>query len=93
MCVEDCFMQSPLFTHAADRIEELDAQLDSTLKDRARILAERDRTFDRMRALLTEADAMLDEYSNRVRKIPFNIAVKKTELAIRIRAELKGIGE
>jgi len=28
MCVEDCFMQSPLFSHAADRIEELEDKLE-----------------------------------------------------------------
>jgi len=52
-------MQSPLFTHAADRIEELDAQLDSTLKDRARILAERDKTFARMLNRAEDAEAKL----------------------------------
>jgi hypothetical protein len=48
----------------ADRIETLEAQLESTLKDRARILAERDKTFDRMRALLTEAASDLESYIN-----------------------------
>ena len=40
MCLEDCFMQSPLFAHAADRIETLEAKLESTIKDLARIRAE-----------------------------------------------------
>lgn len=29
MCVEDCFMQSPLFSHAATRIQELEAERDA----------------------------------------------------------------
>jgi len=56
MCVEDCFMQSPLFAHAADRIETLEAQLDITLKDRALILAERDKTFDRILKRVEDAE-------------------------------------
>jgi hypothetical protein len=42
---------------AADRIEALTAQLESTLKDRAQIIAERDRTFALMLARVLKAEA------------------------------------
>lgn len=34
MSVEDCFLQSPLFAHAADEIDRLNAQLADVAKDR-----------------------------------------------------------
>jgi long-subunit acyl-CoA synthetase (AMP-forming) len=42
---------------AADMLEALEAKLDSTLKDRAMILAERDRTFASMLARAEAAEA------------------------------------
>ena len=50
MSYEDCFLQSPYFIKAADRIEALTAQLESTLRDRKAIFEER----DRLRAVLSD---------------------------------------
>lgn len=36
MSVEDCFLQSPLFGHAADKLEELAAEVERLKEDRAR---------------------------------------------------------
>jgi hypothetical protein len=46
-----------LCLEAADRIEALTAQLESTLKDRAQIIAERDRTYALMLARAEKAEA------------------------------------
>ena len=50
-------VQSVTAHQAADRIEALTAQLESTLKDRKLILAERDRTFALMLARAEKAEA------------------------------------
>ena len=56
---------------AADRIETLTAQLESTLKDRAAIIAERDRTFALMLARAEKAELERDALREDVEELDF----------------------
>ena len=53
---DESFVET-LCGEAADRIDTLTAQLESTLKDRAQIIAERDRTYALMLARVEKAEA------------------------------------
>jgi hypothetical protein len=60
--IEDCFMQSPLYAYAADRIETLE-------RDKKFILEERDRTFALMLERNEALTAERDEWKARSREV------------------------
>jgi hypothetical protein len=66
LCVEDCFLQSPLYTYAADRIEQLVATNEALERERDELQKDFDGLDAASRTLINEARSIAEAAESRL---------------------------